>query len=250
MIENRNGENPINNDNIRRGRKRSRPVVKQSATYKLKRNKTAMFLVIIIILMIVFSSFYVIFNMLPKSNSANTSSYQNDPKYIATIDGTDYPVAVLETSKGVIAIELYDDKMPITCSNFIQLVNDGFYNGMIFHRVLNDFMIQAGKSLPDGSSKISPYGNIKFENSNIKHVDGAISMASTGAGVGGSAEFFICDGAQPVLDGSYAAFGITIYGIEVVRDIADEPRDDSFGKDGGGKPDTDVIINKIIIVNQ
>jgi cyclophilin family peptidyl-prolyl cis-trans isomerase len=238
------------NDKSESDRRRSRPVTKTSATTKLKRNKTAMFLVVVVILVVVFSSIYVIYTNLPKSATSKSSSYQDDPEYIAAIAGTDYPVAVLNTSKGIIAVELYNDKMPITCSNFIKLANDAFYDGMIFHRVLDNFMIQAGKSFPDGSSKTSPYGNIQFEESDVKHVDGAISMASTGAGVGGSAEFFICDGAQSGLDGSYAAFGETIYGIDVVRDIADEPRDSSYGSAGGGKPNTDIIINHIIIVNQ
>jgi cyclophilin family peptidyl-prolyl cis-trans isomerase len=126
-------------------------------------------------------------------------------------------------------------------------VNDGFYDGVIFHRVMDDFMIQAGNTMPDGTTKESPYGQIsKFEGS-LNHEDGTISMASTGAGVPGEAQFFICDGAQPGLDGSYAAFGKTIYGIEVVRDIADEPQDGSYGSVGGGKPLNDIIIEKIFM---
>lgn len=240
----------IKNNKTESDRKRSRPVTKASAVAKLKRNKIVMFLVIVLILIIVCGSVYVILNNLPKSNDSDTSSYQDDPVYTAAISGTNYPVAVLETSKGVIAIELYNDKMPITCSNFIKLVNEGFYDGMIFHRVMDNFMIQAGKTFPDGSSKNSKYGNIQFEESDILHVDGAISMASTGARVGGSAEFFICDGAQYGLDGSYAAFGKTIYGISVVKDIADEPHDSSYGSVGGGKPLNNIIIYRIIIVNQ
>ena len=105
-------------------------------------------------------------------------------------------IAVIDTTMGTIRVELYEDKMPITTANFIKLANDGFYNGMIFHRVKDNFMIQAGRYFPDGTQKSSPYGNIQFEESDVTHVDGAISMASTGAKVGGSAEFFICDGAQ------------------------------------------------------
>ena len=118
---------------------------------------------------------------------------------------------------------------------------------MIFHRIGDNFMIQTGAYLPDGTQKSSPYGNIPFETSDARHVDGAISMASTGAKVGGSAQFFICDGAQPGLDGYYAAFGVTIEGIDVVRAIAAQPHSD-FG-DGTGKPITDIIINSITIVN-
>ena len=178
-----------------------------------------------------------------ENNSEN--SYEDDPEYKSALAGTSYPVAVLETSKGVIAIELYDDQAPATCKNFINLVNEGFYKGMIFHRVMDDFMIQAGNTMFDGTTKESPFGQISKFEGNLNHEDGTISMASTGAGVQGEAQFFICDGAQPGLDGSYAAFGKTIYGIEVVRDIADEPNDGSYGSVGGGRPYNDIIIEKI-----
>jgi len=156
------------------------------------------------------------------------------------------PVAVFETSLGTFKVELFEDKMPITVNNFVTLVNDGFYNGMIFYRISDDFMIQAGRYFPDGTEQFSPYGNIQFETSDVKHVDGSISMASTDPQVGGSAEFFICDGAQHFLDGNYAAFGVTIEGIEVVRDIASQPQDNS-NPAGGGKPYTDIVINLITI---
>jgi peptidyl-prolyl cis-trans isomerase A (cyclophilin A) len=148
---------------------------------------------------------------------------------------------------GTFKIELYQDKLPITAGNFIKLVNDGFYNGMTFYRISDDFMIQAGRYFPDGSEKNSPYGNIDFEtHEDVKHVDGAISMASTGAGVGGSGEFFICDGEQSFLDGNYAPFGVVIEGINVVRNIAAQPHDNS-NPAGGGVPLQDIIINSIII---
>ena len=159
------------------------------------------------------------------------------------------PIAVIDTSMGIIKVELYKDKMPITCNNFIKLVNDGFYNGMIFYRISDNFMIQAGRYFADGSEEFSKYGNIDFEESDVKHVDGAISMASTGVKVGGSSEFFICDGEQTFLDGNYAAFGVTIEGIDVVRNIASQPQDNS-NPAGGGKPLEDIIINSITIENK
>jgi cyclophilin family peptidyl-prolyl cis-trans isomerase len=107
-------------------------------------------------------------------------------------------------------------------------------------------MIQAGRFFLDGSEKQSPYGNINFEESDVKHVDGAISMASTGDKVGGSAEFFICDGEQIRLDGRYAAFGATIDGLDVIHNIAAVEHDNS-NPAGGGKPYTDIIINSITI---
>jgi cyclophilin family peptidyl-prolyl cis-trans isomerase len=235
-------------------RRRSRPVTKKSTTHKIKRNKPAMALVIIIILMLIFSTFYVVFSSFGNTNGSNnvsTGSYKNDPHYVSALAETEYPVVVIELSEEkAIAIELYNDEMPITCQNFIDLVEREFYNGMIFHRVMDEFMIQAGKSFPDGTTKTSPFGDIVFETSSIQHVDGAISMASRGDQVGGSSEFFICDGPQTGLDGRYAAFGQTIYGMQHVRSIADEPHDSSFGSVGGGKPYNDIIINSIEIINE
>ena len=157
--------------------------------------------------------------------------------------------AVIDTSMGTIKVELYTDKMPITTDNFIKLAKNGFYNGLIFHRVKDDFIIQAGLMYPNGTQKHSPYGSIEFENNpEVKHVDGAISMASTAPKAGGSSQFFICDGEQPLLDGYYAAFGVVVDGIDVVRAIASTPHDGSLEPSpGGGKPLNDVIINSITI---
>jgi len=219
-------------NNSESDRKRSRPVTKASAATKLIRNKLALGVVLLLIFIIVIAGAYVVFfNNKDTSNNVSTN-----------------PIAIIDTSMGIIKVELYEDKMPITTENFIKLAKDGFYNGMIFHRIKANFMIQTGGYLPDGSQKSSPYGNIQFETSDVKHVDGAISMASTGAKVGGSAQFFICDGAQSFLDGNYAVFGVTIEGIDIVRTIAAQPHADSG--DGTGKPTTDIIINSITIENQ
>jgi peptidyl-prolyl cis-trans isomerase A (cyclophilin A) len=159
------------------------------------------------------------------------------------------PIAVIDTSKGIIKIELFKDKVTNTCDNFIKLVNDGFYDGLIFHRISDDFMIQGGYMLPDGSTKTSPYGSIDLEiNPEVRHVDGAISMARTNEPNSATSQFFICDGAQSFLDDNYAAFGVVVEGIDVVRDIADESHDNSSPA-GGGKPLLDILINSIIIEN-
>jgi peptidyl-prolyl cis-trans isomerase A (cyclophilin A) len=172
---------------------------------------------------------------------------QNQPSNPNNGTSAGNPIAVFNTNLGTFKVELFEDKMPDTVDNFVKLVNDGFYNGLIFHRIGDNFMIQGGGYYPNGTRKSSPYGNIPFETSDVKHVDGAISMASTGAKVGGSSEFFICDGAQTFLDGNYAAFGATIEGIDVVRTIAAQPFTDSG--DGTGRPNSDIIINSITIIN-
>lgn len=217
-------------------RKRSRPATKRSI---FKKNKWFLpFLVLVIVLMMVASTAIILNPFKGNENTTNGSTASNS-------------IAVINTSMGTMRVELYQDKMPITTANFIKLANDGFYNGMIFHRIDAGFMIQAGRYFPDGTQKFSPYGNIQFETSDVKHVNGAISMASTGVKVGGSAEFFICDGPQSFLDGNYAAFGVVINGIDVVHAIASAPNDGSFEPNpGGGKPLTDIIINSITIENE
>ena len=113
-------------------------------------------------------------------------------------------------------------------------------------------MIQAGRYAPDGSQKTSPFGTIEFEtHPDVQHVDGAISMARGTDYNSASAEFFICDEAQHFLDGEYAAFGVVIEGIEVVREIASTPHDGSLEPSpGGGTPLENIIINSITIETQ
>ena len=211
-------------------RKRSNPVKKQSP---IEKKGVKMGIIVVFIAIIAVAAVYV---------------------FSGSTDGGDEvvgnPIAVFDTTMGEIKVELFEDKTPITAANFIRLVNDEFYDGMNFYRISDNFMIQAGRYFPDESQAQSPYGNIEFEtHEDVKHVDGAISMASTGAGVGGSGEFFICDGEQPGLDGNYAPFGIVIEGIDVVRNIAAQPHDNSH-QAGGGKPYEAIIINSITIENQ
>jgi cyclophilin family peptidyl-prolyl cis-trans isomerase len=208
-------------------RKRSRPIEPKKSFLNMKLIGI-MAIIIIIIISVYF--IYISFN----------SNDDNDGK----------PIAIINTNKGIIQVELFEDKVPNTCENFIKLAEDGFYNGMNFYRILDNFMIQAGRFFPDGSESQSPYDNIEFEtHEDVKHVDGAISMASTGAGVGGRAEFFICDGEQSLLDGKYAAFGVVSEGFDVLRDISDDPHDNS-NPAGGGRPLEDIIINSINIEYQ
>jgi peptidyl-prolyl cis-trans isomerase A (cyclophilin A) len=200
-----------------------------------KTSRKWMYIAIVLIVIVIAAGAYAVL----RNSSSNT------PKNNGTSTGN--PIAVFDTTLGTFKVELYKDKMPTTVNNFVKLVNAGFYNGLIFHRIGANFMIQGGAYYPNGTMKSSPYGNIPFETSDVKHVDGAISMASTGAKVGGSSQFFICDGTQTALDGNYAAFGVTIEGLDVVRSIAAQPHPDSG--DGTGKPTTDIIINSITIAS-
>lgn len=147
-------------------------------------------------------------------------------------------IAVIETNMGMIKFELYEQRAPITTANFISLAESGYYDGLIFHRVMDNFMIQTGWG-PTADS-------IEFEtDAELTHTDGAVSMASTAKKVGGSSQFFICDGAQHGLDGNYAVFGQVIEGMDVVRAIAAVECDDTNPQ--FPVPLEDVVMTKVTI---
>jgi peptidyl-prolyl cis-trans isomerase B (cyclophilin B) len=114
--------------------------------------------------------------------------------------------AIMETDKGTINIQFFDADAPGTVKNFVELANKGFYDGLNFHRVINNFMIQGG--CPDGQGSGGPGYTIKCEINNNKHAAGSLSMAHRGLNTGGS-QFFICHAPQPHLDGIHTVFGKT-----------------------------------------
>lgn len=130
-----------------------------------------------------------------------------------------------------IKIELYPDTAPISVENFIKLVKDGFYDGLIFHRVIPGFMIQGG--CPDGTGMGGPGHNIKGEfaangvANDLKHTRGVLSMARSGNPNSAGSQFFIMHEDAPHLDGQYAAFGKVVEGMEAVDEIAAQPTDRS-----------------------
>lgn len=116
------------------------------------------------------------------------------------------PHAIMETDKGTITLTLFDQDAPGTVQNFIDLSQAGFYDGLTFHRVIPDFMIQGG--CPKGNGTGGPGYTIKCEINQNKHLAGSLSMAHRGPDTGGS-QFFICHGPQPHLDGVHTVFGQT-----------------------------------------
>lgn len=126
--------------------------------------------------------------------------------------------AVIETEKGNIKIELFEDKAPLTTKNFIGLAEKGFYDGLTFHRVIRGFMIQGGDPKGDGTG--GPGYTIKDEfHPDLKHnSEGILSMANAGPDTGGS-QFFITEAPQPHLDGKHAVFGKVVEGMAVVKTI-------------------------------
>ena len=149
-------------------------------------------------------------------------------------------IAVLETSKGTIKFELYERRAPITTANFIKLAESGFYDGLIFHRVVDDFVIQTGD--PTGTGTGGSGETIRREiHDELTHTDGAVGMARGFHPDSASSQFYICDGAQHGLDGEYAVFGQVVEGMDVVRAIASVPVDE---KD---RPIDDVVLVKVYI---
>lgn len=122
--------------------------------------------------------------------------------------------ATFNTSRGPIQVELYPDKAPLTVANFVNLAKRGFYDGLIFHRVIPDFMIQGG--CPEGSGRGGPGYRFEDETSNgLAHDRGVLSMANAGPSTNGS-QFFITHVATPWLDGKHTVFGKVTAGLDVV----------------------------------
>ena len=126
-------------------------------------------------------------------------------------------IAHFDTDRGPIRIELYPDKAPLTVANFVNLAQRGFYNGLNFHRVINDFMVQGG--CPQGTGTGGP--GYKFEdeaNNGVSHERGVLSMANAGPNTNGS-QFFITHVATPWLNGKHTVFGKVVEGMDVVDSI-------------------------------
>ena len=127
--------------------------------------------------------------------------------------------AIMKTEKGDIRIEFFDEDAPNTVKNFKNLIQDGFYDGLNFHRVIPNFVIQGG--CPNGTGTGGPGYHIPCEINTQKHLTGSLSMAHAGKDTGGS-QFFICHSPQPHLDGVHTVFGKTA-DMDVVNSI--EPGD-------------------------
>ena len=155
-------------------------------------------------------------------------------------------MVVIELENGKkIKLELYPDKAPITCANFEKLVREGFYDGLIFHRVISGFMIQGGD--PEGTGMGGSKEKIKGEfamngvPNDLKHTRGVISMARSNNPNSASSQFFIMHKDAPHLDGQYAAFGKVVEGIEAVDEIAETKTDYN------DRPLNDIKMKKVYI---
>ena len=131
--------------------------------------------------------------------------------------------ATITTNRGPIGVELFDEDAPKTVANFVKLAGDGFYDGIIFHRIIPDFMIQGGD--PTGTGMGGP--GYKFEDEPNQHriVKGALAMANSGPNTNGSQFFIVTADACPWLDGLHTVFGRVTTGMELVEEIGSTPTD-------------------------
>jgi cyclophilin family peptidyl-prolyl cis-trans isomerase len=128
-------------------------------------------------------------------------------------------IATIETDKGVIKFELFEDKVPITTKNFIELAQSGFYNGLTFHRVEPGFVIQGGDPKGDGTGGSGKTIPLEIH-PDLKHVKGAVAMARKPDPNSATSQFYITLADTPFLDGNYAVFGKVTEGMDVVESIA------------------------------
>ncbi|GMR12076.1 MAG: peptidylprolyl isomerase [Gemmatimonadota bacterium] len=147
-------------------------------------------------------------------------------------------VAEFDTTHGTFKVELFEERAPITTKNFIDLIEKAYYDGVVFHRVIPDFMLQGGD--PEGTGRGGPGYTIADEfHSDLKHEgEGVLSMANAGPNTGGS-QFFITLAATPWLDGKHAVFGKVIEGMEVIRHIG------SVATGSGDRPIEDVVMTTV-----
>ena len=153
---------------------------------------------------------------------------------------------------GKFVITLYPDKAPITCENFEKLVSEGFYDGLTFHRVVEDFMAQGGDPMGNGMGGSDETIKGEFAANNVQndlsHTRGVVSMARSQMPDSASSQFFICYTDDcTFLDGNYAAFGMVTEGMDIVDGFLEVPR--SLGGDGAmSSPDDPIVIDKAVMI--
>ena len=145
--------------------------------------------------------------------------------------------ATLHTNHGAIAIELFDDDAPKTVGNFLKLARDDFYNGVIFHRVIPDFMVQGGD--PTGTGSGGPGYQFEDEFNDNKIVRGTLAMANAGPNTNGSQFFIVTTEAASWLDGKHTVFGRVTDGMDVVDTIS------ALETDARDRPREDVVIDRV-----
>ena len=172
--------------------------------------------------------------------TANLKQYESAPEMQLT-DGVNYK-ARMQTSAGEVLIDLFQDEAPIPVNNFIFLAKEGFYDGVIFHRIIPQFMIQGGDPLGMGVG--GPGYSFEDEINEMKLVEGSLAMANSGPNTNGSQFFIVTLVETPWLDGLHTNFGQVIEGLDVVHQIESVPTG------ANDKPVTDVVILSVEIIEE
>ena len=221
-------------------------------------NKKIIISVLVVILIILAISVYFITKKGEKSNEkqnvqkdAQTEQKEENKEEKSMYSSGKHHAQIVIKNYGTISLELDADMAPITVENFANLVNDGFYDGLTFHRIISGFMIQGGD--PEGNGLGGSNKEIKGEFSangvknTISHTRGVISMARAQSYNSASSQFFIMHEDAPYLDGSYAAFGHVTEGIEIVDKICEDTKvEDS---NGTVLKENQPVIEKIIMID-
>ena len=174
------------------------------------------------------------------ANTYEPAALDTETTYYADIDIADY---------GVITVELDQVTAPVTCANFVELAESGFYDGLTFHRIIAGFMMQGGDPAGNGTGGsenniVGEFASNGYEN-DLSHERGVISMARSQAPNSASSQFFICHADSDFLDGEYAAFGVVTEGLDVVDAVCTkaQPTDDNGTIPAEAQP----VINSIKI---
>ncbi len=221
-------------------------------------NKKIIISVLVVILIILAISVYFITKKGENSNEkqnvqkdAQTEQKEENKEEKSMYSSGKHHAQIVIKNYGTISLELDADMAPITVENFANLVNDGFYDGLTFHRIISGFMIQGGD--PEGNGLGGSNKEIKGEFSangvknTISHTRGVISMARAQSYNSASSQFFIMHEDAPYLDGSYAAFGHVTEGIEIVDKICEDTKvEDS---NGTVLKENQPVIEKIIMID-
>jgi cyclophilin family peptidyl-prolyl cis-trans isomerase len=185
-----------------------------------------------------------------KNNNEIENKYDNKNieevkvKELMTLEENEMLVAQISTTMGDIEIELFAEKTPKTVENFVGLASKGYYDGIIFHRIIADFMIQGGDPTGSGSGGESYFGGSfddEFHDELTHNGIGVLSMANAGPGTNGS-QFFITLVPTPWLDGKHSIFGKVVNGLDIVESIGKVETSKPFDK-----PLKDVVMNKVIV---
>lgn len=198
--------------------------------------------------------FTLVFVLLVAVTFAGCSRNQASENPLDRFAGQNPRVQIEMEDGGIMVLELYPELAPETVTNFVVLADSGFYDGLKFHRIIEGFMIQGGDPKGDGtggSENTIPgeFANNGFTQNTLKHEAGVISMARSNDPNSASSQFFIVDGDASFLDGSYAAFGKLIEGMETLKFIADTPVDINPYTGEPSVPQVDVVIKTVTILD-